>query len=313
MAEQAQPDIVAEAIAWHLRLRDGSDDDWVTFTAWLEGDPARSDAYDAVALADAELIVDAFPARAANDDGALVRRRWATGVVASAALLLVALLAIPRGEQPSGRYEIATAAGERRSVAIGDGSSAELNGATRLILDRADSRFAELASGEAMFTVRHDPAHPFVVLAGDHRVEDAGTRFNLVRDRDTLAVEVIEGAVIYDPQGAAMPLSAGQTLRGHAGGRPETGSREPGAMAGWRQGRLSYTAAPLERVTRDLSRSLGVEVAIDPSIATMPFTGSIRVEGDAAASLRSLAGSVGLEARRTGNTWRIEPHARPPR
>ena len=68
-------------------------------------------------------------------------------------------------------------------------------------------------TGEATFTVRHDAAHPFVVVAGDHRVQDVGTTFNLVRDRGRFSVEVIEGAVLYDPDGAAVPLAAGQTLR----------------------------------------------------------------------------------------------------
>ena len=204
------------------------------------------------------------------------------------------------------RYEIATAAGAHRMVAIGEGSSAMLNGGTRLVLDRNDPRFAELVAGEAMFTLRHDAARPFVVVAGAHRLLDAGTVFNLARDGPELSLEVIEGAVLYEPGGVGARLAAGRTLRVGADGHASIGRKAPDAMAGWRRGRLSYEGAPLADVARDLSRNLGVEVTVDAPLATRPFTGSIRIDRDAAASVRSLAATLGLRARRAGAGWRIE-------
>ena len=43
MTEQAQQ-ILAEAIEWHLRLRENgaAAADWDAFVLWLEADPARS-------------------------------------------------------------------------------------------------------------------------------------------------------------------------------------------------------------------------------------------------------------------------------
>jgi transmembrane sensor len=62
MTEQAQHHILAEAIEWHVRLRDGSAAaDWEAFILWLEADPARSAAYDDVVRADAALGPEAFP------------------------------------------------------------------------------------------------------------------------------------------------------------------------------------------------------------------------------------------------------------
>lgn len=317
MSDEPHQDIQAEAASWRIRLRDGAAADWEAFVHWLEGDPARSDAYDAVALADDALTAEAFPApaiAAANDDfvasSGRRHRRFAGVFAALAAALLVAWLAIPRLTPGPDRYEVATAAGEHRTVAIAPGSTAELNGGTRLILDRNDPHYAELAAGEAAFTIRHDAAHPFVVVAGSHRVQDAGTSFDLVRDRDDFTVAVIEGAVLYDPDGVAVHLAAGQTLHAGGDGHAIVGRADPVAIAGWRSGRLSYTAIPLSDVARDLSRNLGVEVAVDPAVATLPFTGSIRVDRDAAATVARFASTLGLAARRTGNAWRIEPHAR---
>jgi transmembrane sensor len=314
MEQGAHQDIQAEAIAWHIRLRDGGAEDWNAFVRWLEVDPARSAAYDAVALADAALTTEAVQRPAANDNREGGRwsagRRWATALAAAAALFLLGLIAIPWLTAGPGRYEVATTAGQHRTAPLGDGGSAQLNGATRLVLDRNDPRYAELVTGEATFSVRHDDAHPFVVVAGDHRVQDAGTTFNLVRDRGHFSVAVIEGSVVYDPDGAAVPLAAGQTLRADQAGRPVVGREDPQAMTGWQRGQLSYRAAPLAIVAGDLSRSLGVEVAIDPGLMALPFTGSIRVDRNA---VTSLASTLGLQARRTGDGWLIERHSRAPR
>jgi transmembrane sensor len=318
MTEQAQQAIRAEAIDWHLRLRDGDATDWEAFVRWLEADPARSAAYDEVARADAALVPEAFPAMAANDDvDAPARRRFGAAfwaVAAIAACLLLALVPLPWLGSGADRYEVATAAGEQRTVPLGDGSAVALNGATRLILDRNDPRFAELAAGEATFTIRHDGGHPFIVFAGDHRVHDVGTAFNMVHEGDRLTVEVIEGEVKFDPHAAAISLTAGQTLAVHErGGRPLVGQRDPGTIAGWRRGQLSYRAAPLESVARDLSRSLGAEVLVDPGVAALSFTGSVRVAGGAETVLTGFAGTLGMEARRDGNAWRIGPPSRAPR
>jgi transmembrane sensor len=311
MEQGAHHDIQAEAIAWHIRLRDGRAEDWDGFVRWLEADPARSTAYDSVALGDAAITAEAVPPSAANDDDEEGRwsagRRWATGFAAVAALFLLGLIAIPWLTAGPDRYEVATAAGQHRTTPLTDDGSVQLNGATRLVLDRNDPRYAELVIGEATFNVRHDAAHPFVVVAGAHRVQDAGTTFNVIRDRGRFSVAVVEGSVVYDPGGAAVPLAAGQALHADQGGRPVVGREDPQAMTGWQRGQLSYRAAPLAMVAGDLSRSLGVEVAVDSALMALPFTGSIRVDRDA---VTSLASTLGLQARRTGDSWLIEPHSR---
>ena len=323
MASEPDHNVLAEAVAWHLRLRDGTDGDWDDFVQWLEGDPARSAAYDRIEASHAAMRADAFTAQAqaplpvaANDEAEGARwwrGRWAIGLTAVAAAILVAFLALPLFMSRPDFYEVATGAGQRREIAFSDGSSAILNGNTRLILDRMDPRYAELASGEAIFTVRHDSGRPFTVVAGDHRVQDAGTSFNLIRDHGEFSVEVIEGAIVYNPDGAAVQLSAGQTLLVSRGARPVVGRADPGAIAGWRRGQLRYAGASMARVAGDLSRTLGVPVAVDPGIADQPFTGSIRIQADSAATISDLAASVGLQARRAGNGWVIGPQPRAPR
>jgi transmembrane sensor len=316
-----EPDVLAEAIAWHLRLQSGSDRDWERFVIWLEGDPARSEAYDKVEAGHAAMTADAFPQPAepapatASDDPPLPRwTSWrAASVLAGVAtLLLIAFLTVPQMLSSPHRFEVATGAGQQRSVAIDGGGTVMLNGGTRIVLDRNDPRFAELLAGEATFTVRHDARRPFTVVAGDHRVQDAGTSFNVIRAGSDFTVEVIEGEVVYDPERHAVRLRAGQVLRAEKGARPVLTSADPQDMAGWRRGRLSYAGAPMLRVISDVSRTVGVEIAIDPDISALPFTGSIRIGEDANTTINDLAASVGLQARWTGSGWIIEPGTRAP-
>ncbi len=325
MTEREPVTIQDEAIAWHVRLKEGGPEDWDAFMAWLEADPARSEAYDRVKIADAAITPEMIPAAAApvaaNDSAERAEQpgygkwRWASALAGLAAILLVGLIAFPWFMQGPDRFEIATRPGEQRRIAIGEGDTAVLNGGTRLILDRNDPRWAEIAAGEAMFVIRHDEARPFVVTADKHRVVDAGTTFNLVRDNGRFTVEVIEGAVSYERGNSAVALAAGQTLE--TGDGPEagvrTGRRPADDIAGWRRGRLSYSGAPLDRVARDLSRTLGTRVTVDPAISSLVFTGSLRVDRDAAESIATLAATLGLRARPANGAWRIEPGPVAPR
>jgi len=323
MAQQDQ-ERLTEAIQWRLRLRDGSGEDWEAFVLWLESDPAHSAAYDAVALADGDVQPEAMPGAralaAANDDGlpsAGMRRGrpgagWLAALAGIAAMFLIALLGLPWLTAGSSRYEIVTRPGEQRTVETGDGTGQiAMNGATRIILDRDNARFAELAAGEATFTVRHDSRRPFMVVAGDHRVQDAGTVFNLVRDQGRFSVEVAEGAIVYNPSGAALSLRSGETLIVEEKTRRIVRDRmNPEAMAGWRRGQLSFRHAPLAAVAREMSRSIGIEIRLDPAIADRPFTGSIRVDGDPSDTMERLAATLDVQPRRTGAGWLIEPGLR---
>ena len=57
------------------------------------------------------------------------------------------------------------------------------------------SREIWLDKGEAYFQVRHDAAHPFVVMAMGHRVEDVGTKFVVRRRADSIEITMLDGRV----------------------------------------------------------------------------------------------------------------------
>jgi transmembrane sensor len=308
---RTQRRIQDEAIGWLIRLRDADEQGWQAFTSWLEADPAHAAAYDVAALADAEADL-VRPRRPTLRDPQLeqaeepsepkrVSRRGMMGWAAAATILLSGSYLALSG--PDSTYSVETRAGERQVVALGDGSRIELNGSSRVQLDRERPRYARLSRGEALFDVVHDARRPFEVEAGGTLLRDMGTVFNVVAEKNRLEVAVSEGVVLYDPAGAAERLTPGLSLRKH-GEMPAEVARVPAeSVGGWRQGRLIYTAAPVAQVAADLSRNLGVPVAAESSIEAQPFSGVILLNGERREVLDRSATILGLSLQRSGETW----------
>jgi len=294
-----------EAAAWLIRLRGpASSADWEAFTAWLEADPAHGDAYDMLALADADL--DALP-RATPAPIPIVAEPRRTnrraflgwGGAAIAAAMVGAITLLPA----NGTYEVATGPGERQVVALEDGSRIEINGSSRVVLDRDAPRFARVESGEALFTVVHDDARPFRVEAGAARLVDLGTVFNVLHSQDRTEVAVSEGAVEYARGRESVRLDAGMSLRQQGDGPAEVSRVEHDAVGAWRQGRLSFSAASYADVAADLSRNLGVEIAADAGVADRRFSGVIVIDSDPAVMMNRVGALLEVSPRRAGDGW----------
>lgn len=310
---RSREDAENEAIQWMTRLRSASADEWQAFTDWLEEDPAHSDAYDRVALADEAYVRlegsrprPILPPREGHADerrGARIAGRGArvAGVGALAAAIAAMLGYSALGPEPSA-FAVETKAGERRLIALSDGSRIALNGSTRIVLDGGDSRTATLESGEALFAVVHDDAKPFRVKAGTAVLKDAGTLFNVLHEGDRTEVAVAEGAVLYNPDADAVNLTPGMALR-KQGGDVVVSPVQADTVGDWRRGRLTYRAAPVWQIARDLSRNVGVPVTAAPEVARMRFSGVIVLTDDEEQLFRRVAGLIGVAARRSGEGW----------
>lgn len=305
-------DAVDQAIGWHLRLSDATRGDWLAFTDWLEASPENAAAYDRLTLDDAllspmldETAPPALPV-AANDRGPLIRqigRIAAAGGAIAAALLVTVQIGSVGG---SASYAVETGAGARKQIAFADGSRILLNSGTRVTLRAGDTRFAALDRGEATFLIRHDAAHPFTVRSGERTLQDLGTVFNVSRDGHRLGVQVSQGAVMFEPASQALTLRPGVSLAvDEQRHRVELSRIAAEDVGGWQVGRLSFGAVPLASVAAAVSRATGAQITVAPEIADTPFTGTITVAGDAAASVRRLARLTGTVWRRNGVTWVI--------
>lgn len=303
--------LLEEAIGWTIRLRHAGAEDWEAFTQWLEADPHHLAAYEETASADADLErlpnKVSQPTMAADAPrGTWAARRSVLGWGVAAALVAVVGYSTL---QSDARYAMETEAGERRSIALADGSSIHLNGSSRVLLDRGDARFARLERGEALFNVVHDASTSFRVEVGDAVVRDLGTVFNVVREPGVTSVEVAEGAVLFDSAARDVTLSQGGTLR-QAQGRITTGRRDPSEIGAWRNGQLSYSSASIAEIAADLSRNTGLVVRASPEVAGRKFSGVIVLGSDRAKLLRRVSALLAVAAKPTDEGWVLTAEGR---
>lgn len=312
-----EADIFEQAILWHLRLPDASADEWRSFIEWLEASPAHAATYDQLTLEDLSIVPPFEPGRplgadhVANDRWPR-RRRW---ILQSAAALLVAgllfgglSLLVRPARSPSTPYVVATAPGETRTIRLGDGTSIDLNGGTRLVLDRENARFASLETGEAIFRVNHDAASPFTLRSGNIELRDLGTVFNVNRQGQRLTVEVSDGAVMFQPERESVILRPGTQLivRGDED-KVVIGHVDKASVGSWIRGWIVLHDTPVSEAANAIERATGARIVVAPELADKPFTGSIRLSGGAGDTISRFAQLLDARSAYAEGTWALTP------
>ena len=306
MTDQQRPGAFEEALEWRLREPDMDADGWRAFADWIDADPAHAAALARVdAIDDMAGAVVIAPSRAVPLPAHRLPKRWPNRLIiggsALAAGIAAVVIGIPRTQPIT---EIATRPGEIRSVAFGDGSRAIMNGATVLRYSGAAPRNVEIASGEAMFEVRHDAANPFRVTSRGYTIEDVGTVFNVVRSSKGLKVAVAEGSVTFEPEGVAVKLTAGRELSvDRAIGKATVRMVGADSVGSWTSKLLNFSSDSLGDVAAALERSSGAKIKIDADLMDRPFNGSIRVSGNPDRDVPHLAALIGVDARHDGTSW----------
>ncbi len=283
----AAKDIQMRAAEWIAeRHEDGewTDEDQAALDAWLAQSPAHLLAYwrlDAAWNRTHTLAEARGPALQARARLPLFLRVAA----AFAVIAILGLVAANYALTPHDRT-FSTPVGGHETVTFADGSRIELNTNTVLRARMTtDQRIVWLERGEAYFQVKHDPAHPFIVMAGDHRVTDLGTQFTVRRDTGQLQVAVLQGRVWVD--------ETGKQDKSHA---PQTAMLTPGDFAtatqdsisvtrksqaqlagglSWRHGVLVFKYATLEAAVAEFNRYNTEQLVIaDPRIAKLTIVGT---------------------------------------
>jgi transmembrane sensor len=293
----------AQAADWFARLlaSDVGARDLEAFERWCAASEENADAYAAVAgdhdfaalLTEDPLIVAAtHKARIAyaahgRTGGAV---RWFG--LAAAALVVVAVGTVGwRMYRNSAASEtLATAIGEVRTIALADGTKLVLDTNTRLEA-RLDGHARELVlrEGRIDVDVGRDP-RPFSVVSGRGVVRDIGTRFEVERHGEDVAVTLLSGAVnISLPDAGEAKLAPGQQARfGATGGIVVAQAETLEDTSRWTEGTLVFKQRRLGDLIADVNRYSTVQIRLaDRSLADLRVSGVFHV-GDQTALLEAL-------------------------
>ncbi len=254
MDKNDAPSVDDQAVQWFVLLRDddATEDDRAAFTRWLAADPAHEAAWRSV-----ERMWDGLDAIRTRPQLSKSSRRR-SGALKGATVALALLIAAGIGWQmtPVGLLaDYRTAVGERRTIALQDGSEIELGAATAIDVSfSAAERRVKLLAGEAFFTVAKDPARPFVVAAGGGEVKVLGTAFD-VKVADDVRVAVVQHTVqVSTATSPPVKVTASQEVHYGARGVSAVTAADLDAIQAWRQDQIVFRDVPLDAVLAELGR-----------------------------------------------------------
>ncbi len=274
----------ADAAVWLARLH-GPQEEAVrpALDAWLAEDPAHAEAF---GRANETWAILPRAARLGQEEDrsrpSFARPRVLyPAALAACLLVVVGFAAFWWSLAGAGAY--ATAPGEQKVATLADGSRIALNTDTRVdVRFNADRRQIELDRGEAMFEVAHDAGRPFVVIAGDTRIQAIGTVFTVRRTRDDVIVTLIKGKVAVShgrPRTgglaeAPLVLRPGEKLTEPADGPRRIEPESVEAATAWRRGQTVFYETPLGSAVTELNRYGGPPIVVDdPRVAALPVSG----------------------------------------
>lgn len=305
--------LAEEAAHWVVELEEPTPQVLRAFAAWLEASPRHVeefllasavwkelDGLDAARRIDVQRLVEEArsnvrvlapetirePAREVPERSP-ARRRMLGAIGAAAALVAGIALWLVMATAPD---VYATSRGEQRAFRLDDGSIVHLNTQSRVeVKFSRKERRIRLLEGEALFTVEHDPARPFRVIAGPTVIEAVGTRFNVYRTAAGTTVSVVEGIVEISPTilaalsaraappaGSGAPpqerpapavaerVAAGEQARvSYEGEIVKETVPDLARVVAWRERRLVFRGDPLEEVVREFNRYNELQIRLE--------------------------------------------------
>lgn len=275
-----------DAARWFVRLQEQAVtvEERQRFDAWLNEHPQHQDEFQLLqGLWAAADLLPASRLKALADAPATRRERLPLlRYTVAASVVAVALgLGLFSGLHHPGAYraEFATALGERKHVALPDGSLIDLNSRSRVQVRYEQARrLIELREGEAMFSVEHDASRPFVVATDSGKVTVTGTRFDVRRDSAQTRVAVEQGTVRVQgrdaPEDQFTSLTAGLGTHVDAQGNvAPVYAVNAAQLTAWRNGKLVFDNASLSEVAAEVSRYREQPLMVtDPAVARLRLT-----------------------------------------
>ncbi|MCU1726442.1 FecR family protein [Pseudomonas sp. 7P_10.2_Bac1] len=268
-------DLDDQAIDWQTLLHSGeaSARQRLEYQRWQQLSPAhKAAAQEAEALwGDIGLTATAEQHRARPRRRAF---RWASGLAAGLVLAVLGYGGLTYMPHWSDTYH--TGVGQRQQWLLSDGTRVTLNSASALSVDfTTTQRIIKLRKGEGLFELADDPSRPFVVEAGQDRVQAKDATFSVRRDADQTRVLVATGAAQVEHQAQTLELRPNQQAMYRAGQLvAERQQVDAHALTAWQRGKLIFNRKPLQDVLSELERyQYGRIVLPDTALGAMQISG----------------------------------------
>ena len=294
-----------EAARWVLRFdrEGGTEASGAELERWLQADSRNRGALLRAEAAWASL--DNLGSHASQPTAAVRhgRRSWTRGRFSRRAVL-GALGACAAGVAvvavlPDGGESYRTEVGEVRRFALADRSTAAINTASGIdVLYDDERRRIKLREGEVWFQVAKNRARPFVVEAGQVRVEAVGTAFSVRRRDGGAEVLVTEGVVrawVVGAEGSATRVEAGSRAFVADDAAVTKAVAQPSELdrkLAWRAGKIDLAGETLATAVSEFNRHNLRKISVaDPEAAAKRLYGVFRSddpEGFARAAAISL-------------------------
>ncbi|MPQ84979.1 FecR family protein [Pseudomonas sp. MAFF 730085] len=295
--------IIQQAANWLTQLQDEnvSDADRQAYTTWYHADPRHAVAIERMRClwGDFETL-PAQPARIAlNHAFAAPRTRGAQVLGVLGGVLGVVLCGWLGVQQlPVWMADQRTGVGERRHIALEDGSQLQLNSNSAVdVKFDGHQRVIELLQGELWVDVAKDAQRPFVVRTDQGTATALGTRYLVKRAADgSTVVTVIESTVAVKGQAAqGVNVVAGQRSvldHGRAQAPQAIGNADPDA---WTRGLLKVNDQPLSEVLQTLASYRHGLLRFDAqALQNLRVSGVFKLD-DTAAALSALADNLPIQ------------------
>jgi len=228
----------------------------------------------------------ASPGRALGNGARKTTSRRGLLVGGASAAAAAGIAAFVLGPRLGPANRLASAAGEIRKIPLADKSVASLNSASAIEVDLTPARRRiVLTRGEALFQVAKNPERPFIVEAGNARIQAVGTAFGVNRKDGGAEVLVTEGVV------EVWNSSAGAVRQRLTAGQSTFVSEEPAALVvasapadverklAWHDGKIILDNETLSDAVAEFNRYNATKLIIaDPAIRERRFVGQYRLD-----------------------------------
>lgn len=280
--------IEREALDWLVRFSSGeaTEADLHAGKRWCDSDPAHAEAFRRATRMWEALGPDAFKGAAPVQRPVLARvsrRAFLGGGAAAAVAASAAYLVVqpPLGLWPSFSEITAdyrTRTGERRTVALADDVSVEMNTQTSIAM-RAQSEVGagvELISGEAMISTAAEK--PVTVASGNGEAVGNRAKFNIRNDGRSVCVTCVDGAVQVSAAGSTVALQPRQQVTYDRSGLGKAASVDPSVVTAWQDDLLIFHARPLRDVVTEINRyRSGKIIVTNSALGERLFSANFRI------------------------------------